>query len=65
MSHDVDTAASPVPIWVPNPNDPDGLDGTWQIVDPATDPLDPERAAQASAVAALWAWCGRRRRNVA
>jgi hypothetical protein len=44
-----------IPIWVPDPADPDGLDGSWEHVDPDSPALDPQRAAQATAVAALWA----------
>jgi hypothetical protein len=44
----------PVPIWVPDAGDPDGLEGTWELVDPDAPALDPQRAAQASAVALMW-----------
>ena len=44
-----------VPIWVPDPSDPHGLEGTWMLVDPAAPNVDPKKAAQANAIAKLWA----------
>ena len=44
-----------VPIWVPDPRDPNGLEGSWQHVDPRSPNVDPKRVAQAHAVAELWA----------
>jgi hypothetical protein len=49
------TGRRPIPIWIPDPADPDGVDGTWEVVDPDAPGLDPQRAAQASAIAAMWA----------
>ncbi len=44
-----------IPIWVPDPSDPSGVDGTWMLVEPDSDQLDDRHAAQAIAIAALWA----------
>ncbi|MHC4990336.1 MAG: hypothetical protein ACYTGC_05085 [Planctomycetota bacterium] len=43
-----------VPIWVPDPGDPNGLEGSWRFVDPTSPPPDPRQAAQTQAVAQLW-----------
>ncbi len=44
-----------VPIWVPSPDDPLGVEGHWEFVDYRSPDLEPKRAAQAWAVASLWA----------
>ena len=45
----------PVPIWVPDRDDPAGIEGNWLLADPASAKLHPRLVAQARAVAGLWA----------
>ena len=44
----------PVPIWVPDPADPNGVEGNWVLADPASAELNQVQAAQARAVADHW-----------
>ncbi len=43
-----------VPIWVPDPGDPNGLEDSWLFVHADSTDLDPRQTAQAEAVSALW-----------